>query len=141
MSRPVFDDDGNPVLCQEAVAKRDALIQQLGSLPPVQSALDQIVHRFGHDAVAEVMLNARESSQAQRDTIKELRRQVRSLERQVARKSRELEEAEGRRQVIRELSGENTELRAELRELRDQSATIEWLRRRVAGCRGPRLRA
>ncbi len=54
MSRPVFDDDGNPVLCQEAVAKRDALIQKLGSLPPVQSALDQIVHRFGHDAVAEV---------------------------------------------------------------------------------------
>ena len=31
MSRPVFDDDGNPVLCQEAVAKRDALIQKLGS--------------------------------------------------------------------------------------------------------------
>ena len=54
MSRPVFDADGNPVLCQEAVAKRDALIQKLGSLPPVQSALDQIVHRFGHDAVAEV---------------------------------------------------------------------------------------
>ena len=54
MSRPVFDADGNPVLCQEAVATRDALIQKLGSLPPVQSALDQIVHRFGHDAVAEV---------------------------------------------------------------------------------------
>ena len=55
MSRPVFDADRNPVLCQEAVAKRDALIQRLASLPPVQSALDQIVHRFGHDAVAEVM--------------------------------------------------------------------------------------
>ena len=54
LSRPVFDADRNPVLCQEAVAKRDALIQRLGSLPPVQSALDQIVHRFGHDAVAEV---------------------------------------------------------------------------------------
>ena len=54
MSRPVFDADRNPVLCQEAVAKRDALIQRLGSLPPVQSALDQIVHRFGHDAVAEI---------------------------------------------------------------------------------------
>ena len=53
-SRPVFDADRNPVLCQEAVAKRDALIQRLGSLPPVQAALDQIVHRFGHDAVAEV---------------------------------------------------------------------------------------
>ena len=38
MSRPVFDADRNPVLCQEAVAKRDALIQRLGALPPVQSA-------------------------------------------------------------------------------------------------------
>ena len=54
MSRPVFDADNNPVLCQEALAKRDALIQKLGALPPVQSALDQIVHRFGHDAVAEI---------------------------------------------------------------------------------------
>ncbi|MCY4549280.1 MAG: strawberry notch family protein, partial [Defluviicoccus sp.] len=54
MSRPVFDADNNPVLCQEAVAKREALIQKLGALPPVQSALDQIVHRFGHDAVAEI---------------------------------------------------------------------------------------
>ena len=54
MSRPVFDADRNPVLCQEAVARRDALIQRLASLPPVQSALDQIDHRFDHDAVAEV---------------------------------------------------------------------------------------
>ena len=54
MSRPVFDADNNPVLCQEALAKRDALIQKLGALPPVQSALDQIIHRFGHDAVAEI---------------------------------------------------------------------------------------
>ena len=54
MSRPVFDDDGNPVLCQEAVARRDALIEKLAALPPVQSALDQIVHRFGHEAVAEI---------------------------------------------------------------------------------------
>ncbi len=54
MSRPVFDADNNPVLCQEALAKRDALIQKFGALPPVQSALDQIVHRFGHDAVAEI---------------------------------------------------------------------------------------
>ncbi len=54
MSRPVFDADNNPVLCQDALAKRDALIQKLGALPPVQSALDQIVHRFGHDAVAEI---------------------------------------------------------------------------------------
>ena len=54
LSRPVFDEDGNPVLCQEAVARRDALIEKLASLPPVPSALDQIVQHFGHDAVAEV---------------------------------------------------------------------------------------
>ncbi len=54
MSRPVFDADNNAVLCQEAIAKRDALIQKLGALPPVQSALDQLIHRFGHDAVAEI---------------------------------------------------------------------------------------
>ena len=53
-SRPVFDGDGNPVLCREAVAKRDALIEKLAALPPVPSALDQIVQRFGHEAVAEV---------------------------------------------------------------------------------------
>ena len=54
MSRPVFDEDGHPVLCQEAIARRDALIEKLASLPPVPSALDQIVQHFGHDAVAEV---------------------------------------------------------------------------------------
>ena len=53
-SRPVFDDDGNPVLCQEAVARRDTLIEKLAALPPVPSALDQIVQHFGHEAVAEV---------------------------------------------------------------------------------------
>ena len=54
MSRPVFDDDGNPVICQEAAARRDALIEKLASLPPVPSALDQVVQHFGHEAVAEV---------------------------------------------------------------------------------------
>ena len=54
LSRPVFDDDGNPVLSQEAVAARDALIERLAALPPVPAALDQILHHFGHEAVAEV---------------------------------------------------------------------------------------
>ncbi len=54
MSRPATDADGNPVLCQEALAQRDALIEKLASLPPVHSALDQVVHHFGHEAVAEV---------------------------------------------------------------------------------------
>ena len=54
MSRPVFDEDGNPVICQEAAARRDALIEKLAALPPVPSALDQVVQHFGHEAVAEV---------------------------------------------------------------------------------------
>ena len=54
MSRPMLDGDGNPVLSQEALAARDALIESLAALPPVQSALDQLVHHFGHEAVAEV---------------------------------------------------------------------------------------
>ena len=54
MSRPVFDADGNPVICLEAARRRDVLIEKLASLPPVPSALDQIVQHFGHDAVAEV---------------------------------------------------------------------------------------
>ncbi len=52
-SRPVFRD-GQPVECREAVARRDELIERLASLPPVPGALDQIVQRFGTDAVAEV---------------------------------------------------------------------------------------
>ena len=52
-SRPVYAD-GQPVLCRDAVERRDRLIEQLASLPPVQGALDQIVQRFGTDLVAEV---------------------------------------------------------------------------------------
>ena len=54
MSRPMVDRDGKPVISQEALAARDALIEQLAALPPVQSALDQVVHHFGHESVAEV---------------------------------------------------------------------------------------
>jgi hypothetical protein len=52
-SRPVTRD-GQPVECREAVARRNALIEHLASLPPVPGALDQIVQRFGTDVVAEV---------------------------------------------------------------------------------------
>ena len=54
MSRPATDADGHPVLCQEALAQRDALLEKLASLPPVPSALDQVVQHFGHESVAEV---------------------------------------------------------------------------------------
>ena len=39
---------------REAVEIRDRLIEKLCSLPPVQSALDQILHHFGTEQVAEV---------------------------------------------------------------------------------------
>jgi len=53
-SRPVHDEAGNPVQCREAVRRRDEMIERLASLPPVGSALDQIIHHFGTDTVAEV---------------------------------------------------------------------------------------
>jgi hypothetical protein len=53
-SRPVYDADGNPVQCREAVHRRDEMIEKLASLPPVGSALDQMLHHFGTDVVAEV---------------------------------------------------------------------------------------
>ncbi|MGO9984632.1 MAG: strawberry notch-like NTP hydrolase domain-containing protein [Rhodomicrobium sp.] len=52
-SRPVVLD-GQPVQSREAVEIRDRLIEKLASLPPVQTALDQILHHFGTDQVAEV---------------------------------------------------------------------------------------
>ncbi|MER9426186.1 strawberry notch family protein [Mesorhizobium sp. M0317] len=53
-SRPVHDEDGNPVQCREAVRRRDEMVERLASLPPVGGALDQIIHHFGNDTVAEV---------------------------------------------------------------------------------------
>src|SRR6201987_3994226 len=52
-SRPVYRD-GQPVESREAIARRDRLIEQLASLPPVPGALDQIVQWFGTEMVAEV---------------------------------------------------------------------------------------
>ena len=53
-TRPARDKDGNPVLSQEAVDLRDALVEKLASMPPIGAALDQLLHHFGHDDVAEV---------------------------------------------------------------------------------------
>jgi hypothetical protein len=53
-SRPVVDENGNPVQSREAVERRDRLIEHLAALPAVQGALDQIVQRFGTEMVAEV---------------------------------------------------------------------------------------
>jgi predicted RNA methylase len=53
-SRPAYDEHGNPVISREAVERCDRMIEHLTSLPPVQGALDQILHRFGTELVAEV---------------------------------------------------------------------------------------
>ena len=54
LSRPATDADGTPIVSQAAAERRDNLIEKIASLPPVPTALDQIVHHFGHEAVAEV---------------------------------------------------------------------------------------
>ena len=51
---PVTDDDGNAVICPEAAAMRDAMLEHLGALPAVPAALDQIIAAFGAHAVAEI---------------------------------------------------------------------------------------
>lgn len=53
-SRPVFDGNGNPVQCRDAVERRDRMIEHLAALDPVPGALDQIVQRFGAEMVAEI---------------------------------------------------------------------------------------
>ncbi len=51
---PVFGEDGQPVVSEDAVRMRDELLERLGALPPVGSALDLLLDHFGHEAVAEI---------------------------------------------------------------------------------------
>src|SRR3546814_525786 len=53
-SEPMSDEQGAPVLCRSALAARDRMIEQLCALPPIATALDVIIERFGIDQVAEV---------------------------------------------------------------------------------------
>jgi len=53
-SEPMVDEQGQPVLCRSALAARERMIEQLCALPPIATALDAIIERFGVDAVAEV---------------------------------------------------------------------------------------
>ncbi|MEZ5736641.1 MAG: strawberry notch family protein [Novosphingobium sp.] len=53
-SEPMIDEHGNAVLCRSAMAARDTMIEQLCALPPIATALDAIIERFGTDHVAEV---------------------------------------------------------------------------------------
>jgi hypothetical protein len=48
------DEEGRPVHSQSALRARDELIEQLCALPPIGTALDTLLERFGTDAVAEV---------------------------------------------------------------------------------------
>lgn len=50
---PARDAEGNPVMCQAALRRRDALVERLALLPAIPGALDQIMHHFGHEQVAE----------------------------------------------------------------------------------------
>ncbi len=53
-SEPMSDEQGAPVMCRSALAARDRMIEQLCALPPIATALDAIIERFGVDQVAEV---------------------------------------------------------------------------------------
>ncbi|WP_254602626.1 strawberry notch family protein [Sphingomonas bacterium] len=53
-SEPMCDEDGRPVLSQEALQMRDDMVEGIGTLPIVGSALDHIIGHFGTHAVAEV---------------------------------------------------------------------------------------
>jgi P-loop containing NTP hydrolase pore-1/C-terminal domain on Strawberry notch homologue len=53
-SELVHDSEGNPVFSQEAIALRDEMIEHLASQPALPGALDQILHAFGVEEVAEV---------------------------------------------------------------------------------------
>jgi hypothetical protein len=63
-SRPMVDDDGNPVHCAEALERRDGCIEQLGAMPPIACALDAIISRFGEETVAEITGRSRRLSTA-----------------------------------------------------------------------------
>ncbi|WP_254921506.1 strawberry notch family protein [Nodularia sp. NIES-3585] len=53
-SEPAFDANGSPIVSQEAVALRYALVDRLASLNPIPGALEQLLWHFGHKQVAEV---------------------------------------------------------------------------------------
>lgn len=52
--REVRDSNGNTVLNREAVAMREKLLDELGSIRKIDGPLDMILNHFGPDAVAEI---------------------------------------------------------------------------------------
>lgn len=53
-SRLVTDPEKNPVICRAALQIRDDLIERISTVPALPGALEQLLHHFGHDDVAEV---------------------------------------------------------------------------------------
>ncbi len=53
-SRPMFDEEGNPVHNQHAIERRAAMIEHLCAMPPIKPALDGIIEHYGTHKVAEV---------------------------------------------------------------------------------------
>jgi hypothetical protein len=53
-SEPMSDEEGRPVHCQAALRVRGDLVEQLCALPPIGTALDTLIERFGAEKVAEV---------------------------------------------------------------------------------------
>jgi predicted RNA methylase len=53
-SRLMVNEFGAPVFCQQLIAMREAMVEQLCALPAVSTALDEIIRHFGADEVAEV---------------------------------------------------------------------------------------
>ncbi len=53
-TRPVYDKAGNPVLDKQAVAMRDALIEQINEMSIPDGPLDMLFDAFGTENVAEV---------------------------------------------------------------------------------------
>lgn len=50
----VLDSEGNPVVNQEAVAARDALIGNIEGITFIENPLDMLINAFGHENMAEV---------------------------------------------------------------------------------------
>jgi tRNA G10 N-methylase Trm11 len=53
-TRPVFDSKGNPVVSKEAVALRERLLDELGSIRVPDGPLEILLNTFGDEKVAEV---------------------------------------------------------------------------------------
>ncbi|MBA2934637.1 strawberry notch family protein [Sphingomonas sp. CGMCC 1.13654] len=53
-SELMLDEQGDMVICEQAVRMRDDLVEQLCALPPIPTALDALIAHFGKDMVAEV---------------------------------------------------------------------------------------